>query len=623
MEHDVYEAVKPSGYYACLNEELDIVARGSLQKGFVYFDDVVCNTGSHITLDKVNKAIGIAAGASALIAVRASMIGKAPSDGNVHVEVIDKTTGAILNDANGHPISKSRKYKTGDELGILQIATIVKAKSELEFKVLIEHTFTTGEVALYDRTQGNSCVVVQYLGKDSKTGGALIQYCIDNQVSIKFNSHHFGDEPIFTIDGLAGADTLLASVPAKTSKKRTDGLHLYNITDYKAGVVDGAFKFTSDAGESALFTFGKIFNSAKTEMLQGKSIPVDIVMQNEATDMIVQLAKWAGVPDEQPDIIISDWETGSPVTKGLWSLDTVNTQLIPASKSADFKKTSFAMTVPEDISNFAIIVRPSRPLTTVNVSIKGFYADSEKFDVYLISSVHELTDLTNKYSESTARFFMNSEGKARLYMAINTADTEIPVGQYFLNSGTAPVIAIGAISSTHTKNVGALYLQVNASGRIQISSKLRIEVSSKMPVNGSDTLTLTWRKKAKGTATFTPIPQSVESFVIDYKDSGVYIQTQSFEADVADGDILQLVGKTDKYDGVITIESNDVSQKLIDTRVLLNKISPYEALLQQKLELLDRHLVVTEPAEDEDCYIELDYDKDDKPVITAKQRGIK
>lgn len=142
------------------------------------------SAGQEFTLQQTNESDpNVSGGSDFLISFRASLEGKALSDGSVLMYLYDSSINpfdkdSYLVDKNGDPLVAARHYKQGETLGDLDIAGIVNAKGLKSFTCHVV-TNMSGFVNLNDRFHGGTCLLVQDLSGKDKTGDALIQFELD------------------------------------------------------------------------------------------------------------------------------------------------------------------------------------------------------------------------------------------------------------------------------------------------------------------------------------------------------------------------------------------------------------------------------------------------------------
>lgn len=183
-------ADEPPCYYASIanNETLTDNNGDIIHDGIVWYDDViVANKTNYFDIDRANKAIGIqetddkdpnvTGGMAYLVIYRSVMSGKADEDGFIESAVRDRDSQEILADANGTAMAVYKGYSAGDKYKTMRIAYVVEAKNLVYLQHhLLDNFATKKTISLQPYTRGNSCMVIQGLTKDNRTGKALMKY---------------------------------------------------------------------------------------------------------------------------------------------------------------------------------------------------------------------------------------------------------------------------------------------------------------------------------------------------------------------------------------------------------------------------------------------------------------
>lgn len=194
-----------------MDEPLEVVPKES---GALFFDDELTHGGAYLEVDRIHKAYGIqetddkdpniTGGSSFNIVAVAAMSGVAPSDGKVRlwIQVLDqlRKSKGILTDENGNPMAVEKHYKAGDTLDRLVIDHFVNAKALTYFRVMVDNGFDD-PLLLEDRTEGNTCLLIQESTKKSRTGEGALVFPNDGTADISVTFRVFNeqkDESLFT-----------------------------------------------------------------------------------------------------------------------------------------------------------------------------------------------------------------------------------------------------------------------------------------------------------------------------------------------------------------------------------------------------------------------------------------
>ena len=415
--------------------------------------------------------------------------------------------------------------------------------------MVVEENFDGEELVIEDRTEGNSCILIQALNTNDQTSRGLLQMENDVGVNIEWTSHYLGDD-LFTVRYFLQEDRPFTTITAGTGETGADGWHFYNFTQLKVGIASDTLTIEDDgAGSLVGFSFGKVISAEKTQLLRGKVLNTFITTTTPEGAGRVYGAKWTGTPDEYTKNIITDIDpAGDPVMAANWEL--LGTSIFCTEDASGNPNTySGAFTVPSDAENFATIFVPSEKQNPNKFEITDFYANvATPFNGYFIHAPeiegerHLVED--TKYFESG----LNTEGYASLRYTINSADTPMPAGK--LIKGKADITANWAGTG------GAVdYLTFNESGDATVSTTFNVYPGESISSGGTATVNFWWAYKQGGSwikideseVTHTaikdvPVPQLVTIPAFTYKaktgdelrcfasasiNDGAYIQTTS------------------------------------------------------------------------------------------------
>lgn len=79
----------------------------------------------------------------------------------------------------------------------LVIDRFVNAKALTYFRVMVDNGFDD-PLLLEDRTEGNTCLLIQESTKKSRTGEGSLQFQLDSGIALKSTRHYFGTDVITT-----------------------------------------------------------------------------------------------------------------------------------------------------------------------------------------------------------------------------------------------------------------------------------------------------------------------------------------------------------------------------------------------------------------------------------------
>lgn len=577
VKHDYFELRKPPGYLAYLSEDEEIIGRikaneAGVRQAPIWFDDIIVSSDGLLNTDKTNKAYAIqdyteddpnvTGGIPTLIAFRAAMKGKAPNDG--FVELLLKKTdegtptqdGDYLLNPEGNPIGLRKQYKSGDDLGVLDLMTIYMAKEQVKFQCILEHNFVDDGVMLEDRTEGASGIMIQALGGDYSTGDALLQFENDTMQNIEFTKHYNGED-IFNMAWVLEHDMPETNLDIGQGETSVDGFHFYNATKLKAGIEDKTITVKDNGTDMAYFNLGQIFSAEKTYMLRDKDLDVTVTLQDKDNAYRVYIAKWIGKPDKYTDKIITDQINDSPVLETNWELgDSLFISEDVLSGEHDF---SGALTVPSDAVNFAVIIVPVVKQSPSTLKLKGFKIDvSEPFYGWILEAPELVGEKYLQFSERHAELrcdFVSGTGGIRY--TLNDVPDGMPMPVGIIKSGKADIEIDHTINqvqgSTLTQFEGAIKFNRKGKATIQTSLYVQSELS-----HGILASTKFWYSKVSGDGqTFTKIPLSEYDVQVRGMTKAIN-NMPKFSINVEAGDRIALFATSDRADGAMigTLERN-------------------------------------------------------------------
>ncbi len=572
-----YEKQHAPGFYASLNDDVEVVGykNGVVRQAPIWFDNIIKPAGAFIQIDRNNKAIGlqeddtldpnVTGGTAYLIFLRTAFKGNATADGYIQVSLRDKLTGDILEDDLGNLMAVRKDYKELEEFKALEITGIKKFTGIEEFQMIVEENFDGEELVLLDRTEANSCIMIQSLNTDDQTSRALLQMENDTGINLEWTSHYLGAS-LYNVAYFLQEDKPLTTITAGTGETGADGWHLSNFTEMKVGIASNTLTLEDDGSNLVGFSFGNIISSEKTILLRNKVINAFITTTTPEGAGRVYGASWTGTPEAYTKDIITDINpAGEPVMATNWEL--LGTSIFCTEDATGNPNTySGAFTVPADANNFALIFVPGGKQQPNKFEITSFYADvATPFNGYFI---HAPEIDGEKHLVEDTRYFecgLNTEGYASLRYTINQADTPMPAGK--LIKGKADI-------TPNWANIGGAvdFLTFNNSGNANIATTFNVYPGESIPAGQTSLNTFWWAYK-----------QGVDWIKIDdseithtaIKDVTVpqLVTIPSFTYKAKDGDELRCFAKSDINDGAY-IQSTSPHVYLCETTIDFTEFVP-------------------------------------------------
>lgn len=628
LDHSQFAKAIPDGYYATLADDEEVVGDNvnKIKKGKMWFTNTVVGNGSYIQVDKAKKQIGIQEddtldpsltdGTAHLIIYRIHMKGKAVENGDVDIYLKD-TSGNYLLDSNNVPIHKSKSYSIGDELGAIELSVIVRAKGLKLFELGVSHTFTQDNIEITDRTNGLSCIVVQAIHKNYKTGLALIQYCIDSGQSILFDSHYNGED-IITISDYLEKDYPLSEGDVGQGTNTIDGLHLYNSTKMKVGVSNKEITFEDNGTDLCFFNFGAIISGEKTNMWKGKIIKIEADLENKEGAYYISLAKWTGQTDNYTRRIIADYTNDDIVLDSGW---TIQSSISVSENVLGYHKVTGEFTIPADADNVALIIYPESKKYPSKLKMTKFKADMKvPFDYYILKENSPYIDSLYKTDTKYGRFASGVMGDNGIRYTILASETKLPWG--LKKTGLVDIINDRSWNSNNYK------WENEGDGLIQKDMRLTIyniegQVFSGATIpDGGHTLFNLYFSKKNQDGTFTRIEDSAFSKEVKKGDGGKEFKAKDFTIDVKKDDILRIFATNDLDSGCY-LETTRTNESLLSFEVREEEEDNDLSTVKADLKRIDSEIIYTKEAIEKGVFLEVGIGINGAPYISPKEGGAK
>lgn len=380
---------RPSSLYASLSVPEKIVARENSPQhyGVLWFDNIISAVRTNmLDIRRNEKAYGIqdyvqsddpavTGGIPFLVLVKLSLRGKAPADGYVQVDIVDKDTG-ITNTFT------KKEYKQGEDFGDIKVWSIIKAGGVQYQQIRVHTNMPDNEtIMLNDYTDGNSCILITALTGE-EASESLLKYEIDNNERLLIGKQYLGE--LYNASYLLSHPVARVVGEAEQGETDSDGSHFYNKRKMGVEIANNSINFTSEGSELCLWNWGYILPAERTVLLRGKEIRVDAVVTNPDTALNVQMVKWTGAADKYSEKIITDVINDTDVFEPSWSL--VDKEWVVESPSRTAVSKTFI--VPSDAENIGFIVSPIEEANPLSASIEKFVVSvAEPSEVWLVKGI--------------------------------------------------------------------------------------------------------------------------------------------------------------------------------------------------------------------------------------------
>lgn len=588
LKHDAFEPMHKPGFLAYLKEDTAIIGKvqpdtpltaNAHHDGVLWFDDVVVPTGAYLSSNMATKTYSIeeadeldpnvSGGTDYLIAYRVHMKGVAPTDGFVRIYLYNTNVNpfqskGILEDKNGNLMAVERHYKAGEELGLLDIISVVNAKGSQPFTCHIVDNFGGDLVMLTDRTEGSTGLLIQALTKDSKTGNALQQFELDTAQNIEFSSHYLGMDRMVLGYAVARDETPISYIAGKNFISN-DGLALINPNGLKTGVVNKHLIIEDDGVNLCDFNWGKVFSAEETQLLRGKEVNLTTILTDKENAYKVALMKWTGIPDKYTREIFTTRNNDEPVFQTGWT--KVDELFISEDVvSGDHTETK-TFTVPTDANNYAVIIYPNTAQQPMILKLKEFELDVDApFIGYIIHAPEMLNEQHLNYNPEYKELVQDNQGYASLRYTINDNEQPCPVGEF--KKGLADVELDPSINKVVGSGArgGEGAIVFKSDGDVIINTQLSI---SSEKATGTNSVIKFWYAKVvgeDGKEVYDKITKSEATFDVAGGAKNAIYRIPSFEIAVNAGDKLALRMQGDSTDSAY-LQCNSPKIPMVSTKL--------------------------------------------------------
>ena len=552
-------------YYACMDDSLEVVPKES---GALFFDDELTHGGAYLEVDRIHKAYGIqetddkdpniTGGSSFNVVAVAAMSGVAPSDGKVRlwIQALDqlRKPKGILTDENGNPMAVEKHYKAGDTLDRLVIDRFVNAKALTYFRVMVDNGFDD-PLLLEDRTEGNTCLLIQESTKKSRIGEGGLQFQLDSGIALKSTRHYFGTG-VITTSWLTQMTLPIADGTAGDASTMADGWGLNALSNLKAGVADGKIQILSNGTDIVDFDFHKIMSPEKTALLRGKALSVSFVGETPDCGFEVALMKWVGDGKANPKILASRNNTVPTFSQG-W----VKSESFFVSENVQGSQAIInEFTVPTDAKQFAVCIYPVGAQTPCTLRISKLQCDAK---TPFTTHIHAPTGVVEDrlfFKEGMQRFIQDNDGYSALRYTVNDTWSNCPVG-FSKDQGDVTLNDKVQVipGSSATGGEGALVFPNDGTADISVTFRVFNEQKD-------ESLFTAKLVNVTNAGTVTDIKADAVSVKITGGSVGSIVTLRAKGINIKAKDMIGIQFKSDKKDGCY-LQSNSRLNPLVETIV--------------------------------------------------------
>lgn len=573
-----FESRHSTSYYASLSDDVEVagLVNGQVRTGVLWFDNVIKPAGTFIEIDRDNKAIGlqeddlldpnVTGGTPYFIYTRVSMKGNAEADGYVQLFLRDLISKEFVVDSKGEPLAVRKTYKAGDKLGALDIATIKKFTGIEQFQICVDENFGQNDpIVIEDRTEGNSCVLVQAIDSSDQTGRGLLQCENDLGKNFEWAGHYIGDKFV-SLGYYLKEDVPLTTITSGTGQLSADGWNLNNFTEMKVGIANDKLTLQDDGVNFLGFSFGNVISAEKTQILRNENVNAYITTSTPQNAGRVYAAKWTGVPDQYTQQIITGIDpSGEPVMGVNWVLLGVSI-FCTEDVTGNQNTYSGAFTVPDDSENFAIFFAPEELQNPGLFEITEFYFDKDPaISGFFLHAPEESGERHLIEGTKYARVGLNTEGYASLRYTINQADTPMPSGK--IVKGKADIEANWAGTGAAVD-----FITLNQPGDFELSTSYRVYPGESIPPAGTADVVFWWAQE-QGAGNWVLLPETEVTHTMTEGDPVTIVTTPDYTFKGKPGDKLRAFATSEIDDGAY-IQSTSPQDYLCDTTINFKEFVP-------------------------------------------------
>lgn len=394
------------GYLGAMASDLKLMGTSDEKvprKEVIWFDQTVVSS-EFIQIDRSGKAIGIqeddeldpnvTGGTYFFIGTMLDSDTVPINDVDITIQLVDKTTKAVINDFKGTPCSITSSIKQKQKMGVGFGAWLVKAKALQEFQVEVIHNSLTG-INLLKRGNGVSCLCVQSMTTANATGRAMTQFQLETRHLFYLSTKYYS--ALASLGLSAVGSYINQSMTGGEFQITSDGWWLS--TEGNVGVIIGTDNHVDIiANTLGVWDMHKVLNTVDTQAVVGKAATINARITDKDDAFSLELLSYNGATDwDNTQAIITGENNGSPIYATGWSL--VDSLFFSEDITVGDHDLSKDVTLPaSSVKNLALVFRPVSyqlpctvkvkdarlelkiPQTEVSMDIKKF-TDVPDFDI--------------------------------------------------------------------------------------------------------------------------------------------------------------------------------------------------------------------------------------------------
>jgi len=475
----------------------------------------------------------------------------APRDGFIEIGLRDVTTKATLLGSYGETISRTRSYLANEKLYYLDFFSVFEVDfiiKNVEF--YIKHSFGQDyDLKVSDDVDGGTCLMMQFVSQDYKTGEALQE--VRNQYNLVL--------PFEIFELTAGQPLAGYSLELNGVIPRTGVTGVFNRQGFcEIGTADKEAYFelnptglnitAKDDSTPSYAYISLMLNAELTEVFKGDNLilTVNLTLKDVFSALDIIPITWNGIANEIPKGIVGSIpDNFIPVpTDAQWTFDNANAHFIQMDMSDFNPRTITAdFVVPQRAINFGVLVVPHAVANAMKMHVQGLSFTPKVTDVapmlkpvvrlgdsYLFSSV--------RYGQYTWGFPPTTDTDKIQGVALGTNPTQISINKRVYGDAAIKLIKINGLNY-HV-------MEFASAGKAKIDSTWTLTRPKSHFVHPSHTAHVYFAvatSNGSGGYNLSKITQSEATHSIDVEyPTVVQVTTPTFTYDVTPGTILVAMG---------------------------------------------------------------------------------
>jgi len=503
---------------------------------------------------------------------RMAFEGFAPRAGFIEIGLRDITTKKTLLGSYGETISRTRSYLANEKLYYLDFFSVFEVDFDIKnVELYIKHSFGQDyDLKISDDVDGGSCLMLQFVSQDYKTGVALDEVRGQYNLILPFE--------IFELT--AGQPLAGYSLELNGVIPRTDVTGVFNRQGFcEIGTADkeAFFEMNStglnitakDDSTPSYAYISLMLNTELTQVFKNDNLilTVNLTLKDVMSALDIIPITWTGIANEIPKGIVGSIpDNFIPVpTDAGWTFDNANAHFIQMDVSNFNPRTiSVDFAVPQSAVNFGVLVVPHAVANAMKIHIQGLNFAPKVTDVApMLKPIVRLGDsyLFNsvRHGQYSWDFPPTTSTDKIQGLVLGTNPTQIPVSKRVYGDAAIKLIKINGLNY-HV-------MEFASAGKAKIDSTWTLTRPKSHFVHPSHTAHVYFAlatPNGSGGYNLSKITQSEATHSIDVEyPTVVQVTTPTFTYDVVAGTILVAMGTCDTTDDVYVAMSHSGDRPIV------------------------------------------------------------